>query len=69
MDSSSLVPFLLVLSLVGICVAAFLLRKGSRSEIVVIDEALVRDREHLERLEALDQRLERLEKMLHDLPS
>lgn len=69
MDAASLVPLLLVLSLVGIFGAVFLLRKGSRSEIAMIDESLVRDREHLERLEALDQRLERLEKMLHDLPS
>ncbi|PQZ85960.1 hypothetical protein CQ018_19465 [Arthrobacter sp. MYb227] len=69
MDSSILVPFLLLLSFAGICVAVLLLRKGKRNAPAILDEALVRDREQLERLEEIDQRLERLEKTLHDLPS
>ena len=69
MDTAALVPFLLALSVVGVCVAVLLLRKGRTADPVVLDETLARDREHLERLEAIDQRLERLEKTLHDLPS
>lgn len=68
-DSSSWVPFLFVLSLAGMCVSVFLLRKGRRRETTVVEDALARDREQLERLEAIDQRLERLEKTLHDMPS
>lgn len=69
MDNTVLIPILLLLSLAGICIAAVLLSKGRKPSPVVLDETLARDREHLERLEAIDQRLELLEKTLHDLPS
>lgn len=69
MDTTVLIPILLLLSLAGICIAAVLLRKGRKPAPVVPDETLARDREHLESLEAIDQRLELLEKTLHDLPS
>ncbi|GAA1496578.1 hypothetical protein [Paeniglutamicibacter kerguelensis] len=64
-----LVMFLVFLAVVGLIAGAVLLIKGLRSRPQIAGEALHRDREHLARLEAIDQRLERLEKTLHDLPS
>lgn len=64
-----LVMFLVFLAVAGLIAGAVLLIKGLRGQPQVVGDALRRDREHLERLEAIDQRLERLEKTLHDLPS
>lgn len=65
----NLVPVLLLLAALAVVAAAFLLAKGRRGNQLPADDSLTRDREQLERLENIDQRLERLEKTLHDLPS
>ena len=39
----ALVPFLLALSVVGVCVAVLLLRKGRKADPAVHDEALARE--------------------------
>lgn len=64
-----IVPFLLLFAVIAVVIAIFLLAKGIRGKSVLIDDSLSRDREQLERLEAIDRRLERLEKTLHELPS
>ncbi|MGL3808094.1 hypothetical protein ACSYDW_18610 [Paeniglutamicibacter sp. R2-26] len=63
------IMFLVLLALAGLAVGAVLLAKGLRGQPRASGTSLERERAHLERLEAIDQRLERLEKTLHDLPS
>ena len=63
------IMFLVLLALAGLAVGVVFLVKGLRGQPRASGNGLERDRTHLERLEAIDQRLERLEKTLNDLPS
>lgn len=68
-DNSTLVSLLLMLAVAAMIVAVILFGKARRAKPKPVDDSLTQDREHLERLEAIDQRLERLEKTLQDIPS
>lgn len=68
-DYSSVVSLLLILVVAAMIVAIILFRKARRTKLKPVDDSLTQDREHLQRLEAIDQRLESLEKTLQDIPS